>query len=126
MQVAGAAVLIPVLGAFAASAPPPASSAGAPPAVVRRAVLTPAAGTPFRVRGSRFLARERVRVTVTPTGGRGITRRVTASARGTFVLTFEGVLPCRGVNGRATGSRGSRASFAFSSFRCPRTRPPAR
>jgi hypothetical protein len=87
-------------------------------AAKRRAVLMPAAGDPFRVRGSGFHARERVRVTVTPTGHAGITRRVRATGRGTFVLAFTGIEACGGVEGVAAGSRGSHASFQYSSFTC--------
>jgi hypothetical protein len=84
----------------------------------RRAVLMPAVGDPFRVRGSGFRARERVRVTVTPTGGAGITRRIRATGRGTFSLAFPGIESCGGVEGVAAGSRGSHASFQFSSLTC--------
>jgi hypothetical protein len=87
-------------------------------ATVHRARLMPAAGDPFRVRGSGFRPRERVRVTVTPTGGSGITRRVRATGRGTFVLAFAGVQGCGGVEGVAAGNRGSHASFQFSSVTC--------
>ena len=93
--------------------PGPASAPAA-----RRAVLTPVAGEPFRVHGSRFLAGERVRVTVTPTGRTAIVRRVTASRRGRFVLAYRGIRSCAGVHGVARGSRGSRAAFQLSSVRC--------
>lgn len=92
------------------------AAASAPAA--RRAVLRPVAGDPFRVQGSRFLAGERVRVTVTPTGRTAIVRRVTASHRGRFVLTYRGIRSCAGVHGVARGSRGSRAAFQLSSVRC--------
>ena len=78
----------------------------------------PSGSNPFRVRGSGFRARERVRVTVTPTGGSGITRRVRANGRGTFTLAFPGIDSCGGVHGVAAGSRGSHASFQFSSIMC--------
>src|SRR4051812_27437668 len=93
-------------------------AAAASHATVHRARLTPAAGDPFRVRGSGFRARERVRVTVTPTGGAGITRRVRATGRGTFVLAFRGIRGWGGVKGVAGGTRGSHASFQFSSVTC--------
>jgi hypothetical protein len=118
MPRAGTAALIVVLAvlgtsaAYGATASRPASRATA------RAVLKPIAGTPFRVRGSRFRTSERVRVTVTPTGRTGIVRRVRASRGGTFVLAFRGVRACQGVHGTARGSRGSRAAFQFSSVRC--------
>jgi hypothetical protein len=117
MPRAGAATLIAVLAVLGTSA---ADGAAAPrPAPdTARAILTPVAGTPFRVRGSRFRPNERVRVTITPTGRTGIVQRVRASRRGTFVLAFRGVQACRGVHGTARGSRGSRAAFQFSSVRC--------
>jgi hypothetical protein len=100
----------------APAAPDPTTGAAAAP---RRASLLPSNGDPFRVRGSGFRRRERVRVTVTPIGATtGRTRRVRASARGTFVLAFPGVEPCRGVRGKAVGSRGSRASFVLNSVTC--------
>jgi hypothetical protein len=119
MPYAGAA-LIAVLAVLAVLARP--EPAGTPSAATdaarRRARLMPSVGDPFRVRGSGFRARERVRVTVTQTGGRGVTRRVRATGRGTFVLAFAGIEACRGVEGVAAGTRGSRASFQFSSLTC--------
>jgi hypothetical protein len=112
--VAGLALLAGT-GASGAGSP---AAATAAKAASRRALLVPLAGTPFRVRGSRFGAGERVRVTVTPTGRAAIVRRVRASRRGAFVLAFARVRACRGVQGTATGSRGSLASFQFSSVRC--------
>jgi|1186.fasta_scaffold97063_2 hypothetical protein len=87
-------------------------------AAKRQALLMPAGSNPFRVRGSGFRARERVRVTITPTGGSGIMRRVRANARGTFTVAFARVDSCGGVHGVAAGSRGSRASFQFSAIMC--------
>lgn len=121
MQVTGAAVFVPALAAIALAA-----SAGASPdpsahggqAARHRATLIPVNGDPFKVRGAGFRARERVRVTVTPTAGDAIVRRVRASGRGTFALAFSGVQPCGGVEGVAAGSRGSHASFQFSSLTC--------
>jgi hypothetical protein len=120
MPRAGAtAALTAVLALLALTA---ASGTAAPDGTGRtatpRAVLMPVAGDPFRVRGSRFRARERVLVTVAETGRAGIGRRGRASAGGTFVLAFVGVEACRGVHGTARGSRGSRAAFQFSSVRC--------
>jgi hypothetical protein len=87
-------------------------------AAKRRALLMPSGTDPFRVRGSGFRARESVRVTVTPTGGAGIARRVRANGRGTFTVAFARVDSCGGVHGVATGSRGSHASFQFSTIMC--------
>jgi hypothetical protein len=97
----------------------PADGTPASAAAARRATLTPAGTHPFRVRGSGFRPRERVRITVTPTNvGHGITRRVRATGRGTFVLAFADIEACGGVEGDAAGSRGSRASFQLSSATC--------
>jgi hypothetical protein len=81
--------------------------------------LTPSNVEPFRVKGTGFRAHERVRVTVTPSTADRITRRVRATGRGTFALSFPGVEACAGVEGVATGSRGSHASFQFSALICP-------
>jgi hypothetical protein len=131
MQLAGTAFLVVALvaltaacggggdnaGATSATASEPAAAAAGN--ATRRARLLPASSDPFKVRGSGFRARERVRVTVTATnGGAGVTRRVRATGRGTFVLTFSGIDACGGVEAAASGSRGSRASFQMSSLRC--------
>jgi hypothetical protein len=86
-----------------------------PAAGAHRAVLLPTTSAPLRVRGSGFRGRESVRVTVTPSSGYAIVRRIRATSRGTFALTFAGVDPCGGVEGVAAGSRGSHASFQLSS-----------
>jgi len=121
MQVTGAAVFVPALAAIALAAssgatPDPAAHGGQ--AARHRATLIPINGDPFKVRGAGFRARERVRVTVTPTGGDAIVRRLRATGRGTFALAFSGVQACGGVEGVAAGSRGSHASFQFSSLTC--------
>ena len=129
MQVTGAAAFVPALAAIALAASAgggtgggpgatPGPSAGGDRAARHRATLVPVNGDPFKVRGAGFRARERVRVTVTPTGGDAIVRRVRATGRGTFVLGFSGVRACGGVEGVAAGSRGSHASFQFSSLTC--------
>lgn len=115
MRIAAAVALVALLVVAEAAAARPARDA-AP--TTRRAVLIARGVTPFRVQGARFLPGERVRVTVTPTGGAGLVRRVTASRRGTFVLVFRRVHVCAGVAGRAVGSRGSRASFSLSAIMC--------
>src|SRR3954471_15522594 len=104
MPVAVLAVLI-ALGIGLAPA-----SAGSP-AATRQARLVPSGSNPFRVHGSGFRARERVRVTITATGRAGITRRVRANGRGTFTVAFPGIDSCGGVHGVAAGTRGSHASF---------------
>jgi hypothetical protein len=116
MRLAAAIALAVILtaGAAAFARPEPRTAA----ATSRRAVLFARNTTPFRVTGARFLAGERVRVTVTPTGGAGIVRRVIATRRGTFVVAFPGVHVCAGVSGKAVGSRGSRAAFSLSAIMC--------
>jgi hypothetical protein len=118
MRLAAAIAVIVLLagGALAFARPENRPAASTP--TTRRAVLLARNTTPFRVTGARFRAGERVRVTVTPTGGAGIVRRVTASRRGTFVVGFPGVHVCAGVAGKAAGSRGSRASFSLSAIMC--------
>jgi hypothetical protein len=121
MQVTGAAAFVPALAAIALAASAgatPDPSAGGDHAARHRATLVPVSGDPFKVRGAGFRARERVRVTVTPTGGDAIVRRVRATGHGAFALAFAGVQPCGGVEGVAAGSRGSHASFQFSSLTC--------
>jgi hypothetical protein len=80
--------------------------------------LAPSSVVPLTVKGTGFHARERVRVRVTPSTGDAITRRVRATGRGSFVLSFAGIDACGGVEGVATGTRGSHASFQFSSLAC--------
>jgi hypothetical protein len=121
MRLAAAIAFVVLLAAGPAFArPEPRSAAARDPSTVttRRAVLIARSVTPFRVNGSRFLPGERVRVTVTPTGGSGVVRRLTASRAGTFSVVFAGVHVCAGVAGRAVGSRGSRAAFSLSAIMC--------
>jgi hypothetical protein len=122
MRLAAAIAVVVLLAAgaaaFARSAPRSARAADPHGVTTRRAVLIARSVTPFRVSGSRFLAGERVRVTVTPTGGPGLVRRITASRAGAFVLVFRGVHVCAGVSGKAVGSRGSRAAFSLSAIMC--------
>lgn len=106
------AATLAVGGAAAHAAP--ARDGGAP-----RATLTPRSIDPFRVGGSGFKRRERVRVTVTPTSGDPIAKRVRAKRNGSFAVTFPGVRACDGIEGVAVGRRGSRASFQFSALLCP-------
>jgi hypothetical protein len=80
--------------------------------------LAPSSLEPLKVKGSGFHARERVRVRVTPSTGDAITRRVRATGRGSFVLSFAGIQACGGIEGVATGNRGSHASFQSSSLLC--------
>ena len=124
MPPAGAAAFVPLLAAAmiaagntGATPDPTGSPSGA--AAKRRAILMPVStGDPFKVRGSGFHARERVRVTVTPTAGSPRIRRIRATGRGTFVLSFSAIQACGGVEGVAAGTRGSHASFQYSSLSC--------
>jgi hypothetical protein len=122
MPLAGAlavtAVLLALGVGIALAEPSHDPSPAATQTAARRALLLPAGSNPFRVRGSGFHARESVRVTVTPTGRPGVTRRVRANGRGGFTLAFSGIDSCGGVHGVAAGSRGSHASFQFSSIMC--------
>jgi hypothetical protein len=123
MPLAGAAAFVPLLAAAMLAA----GSTSATPtpmdpqntAAKRRAVLMPVStGDLFKVRGSGFHAGERVRVTLTQTNGSPRIRRIRATGRGTFVLSFSGIQACQGVEGVAAGSRGSHASFQYSSLSC--------
>jgi hypothetical protein len=122
MRLAAAIALVALLAAgtaaFARPEPRPAAARDPAAARTRRAVLIARNTTPFRVSGSRFRPGERVRVTVTPTGGAGIVKHVTPSRGGTFVLAFPSVHICAGVSGRAVGTRGSRAAFSLSAIMC--------
>jgi hypothetical protein len=84
-----------------------------------RAVLHPASVQPLRLRGTGFRARERVRVTVTPSTTGAVTRRVRASRTGSFEVGFGATDACGGFEATAAGSHGSRASIQFSSLTCP-------
>ena len=88
------------------------------PASHHHARLAPSSVTPLKVKGTGFHARERVRVRVTPSTGDAVTRRVRATGRGSFALSFSGLDACGGIEGVATGARGSHASFQLSSFTC--------
>src|SRR4051795_9263996 len=77
--------------------------AGPDPALGRAATLVPAQVSPLKLKGSSFLRRERVRVTVTPTAGTAVVRRVRARADGSFVLAFPRVSTCGGFAATAVG-----------------------
>jgi hypothetical protein len=81
----------------------------------RRAVLVPDGFGPLRLNGSGFRARERVRVTVTPSTGSPVVRHVRANGRGRFRIAVAGLDQCAGLEAGATGTRGSRASFQLAS-----------
>jgi hypothetical protein len=78
----------------------------------RSAVLRLAGAHPVSLRGSKFLAGERVTVVVHSVG-RTSSRKVTASEGGTFLVRFRG-LPfdrCHGFRAVAQGARGSVARY---------------
>jgi hypothetical protein len=87
--------------------------AAASPAAARQARIVPARLAPLEIRGSGFHRWERVRVTVTPFGGRRVTRRVRANRHGSFRVTFLRVSAAGGIEATAAGRRGSRASFSL-------------
>jgi hypothetical protein len=80
----------------------------------RHAKLVPAATNPLQVRGTGFAPHERVRVTVTESTGDAFTHRVRAGRGGSFTVRFPHADAAGGLNGVATGSAGSHASFQFS------------
>lgn len=75
--------------------------------------------SPVAFRGSGFKAHERVRVSAY--AGARATKRVTAGARGRFVVRFPTLDPnaCAGFFASAVGNEGSRASFKRSPGMCP-------
>jgi hypothetical protein len=97
-----------------------AAANGAPDGVTRKATLKLTRSAPLTVRGSRFVPRERVRVSVS--GSREATRRVTASAAGAFVVQFATFTFDRcnaGLSVVAVGSEGSRAGLKLPEMLCP-------
>ncbi len=83
----------------------------------RQAHLVPTSGNPLRVRGTGFVPGERVQIKVTA-GSKRVGRKLRASTRGSFVVTFKRVRACEGPTVVARGSRGSRASFTISEIAC--------
>jgi hypothetical protein len=81
------------------------------------ATIVPAQLAPLVVQGTGFHRRERVRVTITVGTGARVAKRARASRVGSFRLTFRHVPVSGGLEGRAAGRRGSRASFQFSTAR---------
>jgi hypothetical protein len=98
----------------------PAAAAGTPSAAERTASLRLATAHPVALRGSRFLAGERVSVIVS-SQGRMRSRSVTASSAGTFLARFVG-MPfdrCDGLVAVARGARGSIAIYKMPPMVCP-------
>jgi hypothetical protein len=96
-------------------------AAGASSARSDRPTLKLTRTNPLSLAGSRFVARERVRVTVTVPGEQAAAKRVTASRRGSFTVTFHNVEydRCNSLFGRAVGSEGSRAALKLPAPQCP-------
>jgi hypothetical protein len=75
--------------------------------------------SPLKIRGLRFVPKERVRVMVLEAGS--ATKRVRADKRGTFVASFNetSVDRCSALSVLAVGSRGSRAEWKRPGPLCP-------
>jgi hypothetical protein len=84
-----------------------------------RATLRLVDSAPLKLRGRGFVARERVRITVSARGRTA--KRVTASAAGAFLAVFRDVSVdrCSGLTVVAVGSQGSRASLKLPQPQCP-------
>jgi len=84
-----------------------------------RAALRLVDRAPLKLRGRGFHARELVRVTISVE--RRTTKRVRATAAGSFLVTFPGVLVdrCNALTAFAVGARGSRASLKLPQPLCP-------
>jgi hypothetical protein len=108
--------LIVSLAVLAAALPVPGLVGGAATIQPRLRLLD---ADPVAFRGTGFKAHERVRVVVY--AGTRAAKRVTAGARGRFVVRFAGVDPnaCAGFGASAVGSEGSRASFKRAPGMCP-------
>jgi hypothetical protein len=98
----------------------PAAGAAKPSDGERTASLRLATAHPVALRGSRFLAGERVAVIVS-SQGRMRSRTVTASDEGAFLVRFVG-MPfdrCDGLVAVARGARGSIAVYKLPQLLCP-------
>jgi hypothetical protein len=86
----------------------------------RGAKLTVVAMKPLTLRGTRFLAAEKVRLTVVAEGDRFV-RRTTATSGGSFTQRFSTVTGdrCNRLLAVAIGSRGSRATIKPFQPACP-------
>ena len=86
----------------------------------RGAKLTVLTMQPVTLRGTRFLAAEKVRLTVVAGGDRFV-RRTTATSSGSFVQRFPAITGdrCNRLLAVAVGSRGSRATIKPFQPACP-------
>jgi hypothetical protein len=90
----------------------------------QRPLLRVTSSDPVTITGLRFVARERVRVTVR-SEGEVSSRRVRATPRGSFAVMFSEVTVdrCLGMIVNAVGDRGSRAGLKYAQPLCPPLRP---
>jgi hypothetical protein len=97
------------------------SADGTRPRLDRDAKLALVTVNPLTLRGSRFLAAERIRLTVVAGGNRYV-RHTTASSGGSFVQRFPAVMRdrCSRLLAVAVGARGSRAAIKPFQLGCPR------
>ncbi len=95
------------------------SAAGGAPVTAAKAELRLASGAPLTLRGAHFESRERVRLIVVAL--RKVTKSLTATGRGAFVVRLRGIAVgrCQGFTAFAVGSRGSRASLSSPNVYCP-------
>jgi hypothetical protein len=93
---------------------------GSRPRPDRGAKLTLVTMKPLTLRGTRFLAAEKVRLTVVAGGDRFV-RRTTANSAGSFTQRFSAVMDdrCNRLLAVAIGSRGSRAAIKPFQPACP-------
>jgi hypothetical protein len=86
----------------------------------QRPVLRVTSSEPVTVTGLRFVARERVRVSL-HADSQVHSRRVRATRRGSFTVTFSAatVDRCLGFIVNAVGDRGSRAGLKYAQPLCP-------
>ena len=126
--VAAVVVLLAGLSPAFGQAPLPAAPVGAVDttaagvpvtAAAAKAELRLADGAPLTLRGAHFYSRERVRLIVV--ARRKVTKSLTATGGGAFVVRLRGIAVgrCQGFIAFAVGSRGSRASLSSPNVYCP-------
>jgi len=86
----------------------------------RQATLRLLDNDPVKLRGTQFLAGERIRITST-VGGKRKARTVRANGVGGFAVTFadQSVDKCMGFRATAVGNDGSGASLKLPELFCP-------
>lgn len=95
------------------------AAAGDESEAAAKAKLRLAGGAPLTIRGTDFKSRERVRLIVVES--KKVTKTLTATEGGAFVVRFRGLAldKCQGFTAFAVGSRGSRASVSSPNVYCP-------